>query len=77
MRKPFTVVHEALAGDVAEVLKELYSQKDGIIGIAFVVMYRGRRFAVGCAGEATRNPTWTRGMVAKLDDRLAEASDQV
>lgn len=72
MRPPFRLVDSQLSDDVAEALKELYAQRADIVGIAFVAMYRGRRYVVGTAGEATRNPTFTRGMIAALDDELAE-----
>lgn len=42
------------------------------IGIAFAVMEKSREYFVNAAGEARRNPTFSRGMVAALDDRLAQ-----
>lgn len=45
--------------------------KDGnVVGIAFVLVMRRRRFMVNCAGVAAQNPSDTRGMVCALDDEL-------
>lgn len=75
MKPRYRLVHDTISGDTVEALQELLSAaKSGhIIGIAFVAMYRGRQFIVNTAGEARRNPTFTRGMLRALDDRLSEA----
>jgi hypothetical protein len=41
-----------------------------VIGLAFAAMYRRRRYTVSTCGEASRNPTFARGMIAALDDEL-------
>ena len=43
-----------------------------LIGLALVAMYTQREYIVDVAGEAKRNPTYTRGMLALLDDELAK-----
>jgi hypothetical protein len=42
-----------------------------LIGIAWVSMFEGYRYEVDIAGETRRCPTFTRGMLCKLDDELA------
>jgi sugar phosphate isomerase/epimerase len=76
MKPPFHLVPDELSTDTVEVLEELLDEarKRRIIGIAFAVMYRNREYIVNTAGEARRNPTFTRGMIAALDDRLSEVA---
>lgn len=62
--------------DVVEALERLlWEAKHGdgeLIGLAWAVVYRRRRFAVDTAGEARRDPIYTRGMLRVLDDQLGE-----
>jgi hypothetical protein len=51
-----------------ELLKQARSAR--LIGIAFVAMYQQREFRLSAIGEAKRSPTFTRGMIAALDDYL-------
>ncbi|HEX9685470.1 MAG TPA: hypothetical protein VGA25_06435 [Burkholderiales bacterium] len=76
MKPPFHLVPDELSTDTVEVLEELLDEarKRRIIGIAFAVMYRNQEYIVNTAGEARRNPTFTRGMIAALDDRLSEVA---
>lgn len=69
----FHLVGDAISPDVVEALEELLSQarRGELIGIAFAAMYRRRQYIVDTAGECRSNPTFTRGMVRALDDRLA------
>lgn len=75
MANRFQLVPERTPPDVAELLEELCEQakRGDLIGIAFCAMYRRREYVVDTAGECRRNPTFTRGMVRALDDRLAVA----
>lgn len=41
-----------------------------VVGIAFVLVLKGGKYIVNCAGAAARNPSATRGMVCALDDEL-------
>ena len=45
-----------------------------VVGIAYCAMFRRRRYSVDLVGEARNDSTFTRGMVAALDE---EASEQV
>lgn len=60
--------------DVHRQIAELAAASEAgeVIGIAYVVMYRGRHFVVNTAGELHRNPTFARGAVAALDDELRQ-----
>jgi hypothetical protein len=72
MKSPFTLVTDALSNDVGEVLGQLIQMHadDAVIGLAFVVMLKHRKYYVNVAGEAFRNPTFARGCVHALDDEL-------
>lgn len=74
MRPPFRMVHDVYSHETIEVLEELLRQaKEGqILGIAFVAMRKGRKFVGDAAGEAYRNPVFTRGMIAELNDYLGK-----
>lgn len=69
----FQLVPDRTPPDVVEALEELCRQakKGELIGIAFCAMYKRKAFIVDTAGECRRNPTFTRGMMRALDDRLA------
>jgi hypothetical protein len=43
-----------------------------IIGVAYAAMHKRRRYTVHTCGEAHRNPTFARGMIAALDDELGQ-----
>ena len=43
-----------------------------VVGVAFGAMLRQRRYLVNCAGEACRDPTTARGILAALDDELSQ-----
>lgn len=74
MKPPFRLVPDMLSVDTAACTRELADDaaKGKLIGIGFVAMYKDRTWISNVAGECERNPTWTRGMIAKLDDQLAE-----
>jgi hypothetical protein len=46
------------------------ARRGEIIGIAFAAMCKRRKFLLDTAGEAHRNLTYARGMVAALDDAI-------
>lgn len=73
---PFVLVPPHISHDTIEVLEELLRDaKNGtLIGIAFAVMYKHRKYCVDATGETRRNPTWTRGMLLDLDDALSTLS---
>lgn len=72
-KSPYTLVPRAMSVDTIECLEQLLEQaRSGhVIGLGFVAMLSTRGYVVDTAGEAHRNPTWTRGMLAGLDDKLS------
>jgi hypothetical protein len=71
-KPPFVLVRDGMSNDTVTALRQLLAEAErgDIIGVAFAAMCRRRRFFVAAAGEAHRNPTFARGMVAALDDEL-------
>jgi hypothetical protein len=74
MKPPFRLVGDGLSHETVEVLEQLLAlaQRGELIGIAFAGMVRQRHYFVNTAGEAHRNPTFARGMIAALDDELSD-----
>lgn len=74
MKPPFRLVPDTLSTDTIECLRQLVraAERGEIHGVAFVAMVSGRRFIRNAAGECDRNPLFTRGMVAALDDHLKD-----
>jgi hypothetical protein len=72
MKPPFRLAPDNISHDTVEALQTLLddARKGHIIGVAFCAMYKRREFIVNTAGEAHRNPTFTRGMVSCLNDTL-------
>jgi len=73
MKPPFLLVPDTVSHDTVECLQVLLDQarQGQVIGIAYAVMLKKRAYITNTAGEAHRNPTFSRGMVATLDDQLA------
>lgn len=73
MKRPITLIPDRVSTDTIEALKTLLEQANAgeVIGVAFVAQLKRRTYVVNTAGECYRNPTWTRGMVAALDDQLS------
>lgn len=69
----FQLLHNATSEDVVEALEMLLAQarRGELIGIAYAALYKRRQYTVDTAGDCRRNPTFTRGMVRALDDRLS------
>jgi hypothetical protein len=74
MKPPFVLVQDIVSRDTIECLETLLAEarKGEIIGIAFAAMLKRRAYITNTAGEAHRNPTFSRGMLATLDDQLAQ-----
>lgn len=74
MKPPFRLVHQDLSHETVQALEHLLreAQRGRIIGVAFVAMTKRREYLADTTGEAFRNPTFARGMLASLDDHLAE-----
>jgi hypothetical protein len=75
MKAPF-VLHSSIgvSSDTIECLEALLKQARAgeVIGVAYCAMHKKRRYNVHSCGEAYRNPTFTRGMLAALDDELSQ-----
>lgn len=74
MRPPFILVPDTLSNETVACLEQLleHAKQGEIIGIAFAAMLKKRGFIVNSSGEAYRNPTFSRGMIRALDDRLGQ-----
>lgn len=74
MKPPFTLVPDIASKDTVECLEQLLAaaRKGQVIGLAYAAMLKRREYVVNTAGEAYRNPTFTRGMLAALDDQMGE-----
>lgn len=68
----YRLVPDEISPDTIVALEELlaHARKGQLIGIAFVGMYRRREYICNTTGEARRSPTFTRGMLKALDDKL-------
>lgn len=75
MKSPFILVPDTISRDTVECLEMLLDQarRGHIIGLAYAAMLKKRTYITNTAGEAHRNPTFSRGMIATLDDQLADA----
>jgi hypothetical protein len=73
MKRPFRLIPDSVSKDTVECLEVLLTQarRGEVIGIAFAAMLKRRAYITNTAGEAHRNPTFARGMIATLDDELA------
>ena len=74
MKPPFRLAPDFISHDTAEALREMLldAESGDLFGLAFVAMYKGSKYIVNATGEAYRNPTFTRGMLAALDDELSK-----
>lgn len=74
MKPPFRLVSDDTPHETIEALEMLLAQARAgkILGVAYVAMRKRREYVGEATGEAYRSPTFARGMVAALDDYLAE-----
>lgn len=74
MKAPFILVPDNISNETVRSLEQLleHARKGEVIGIAFAAMLKRRGYIVNSSGEAFRNPTFARGMVQALDDKLAQ-----
>lgn len=74
MKQPFKLATENISTDTVIALEELLRQAKAarLIGLTFAAMYRQRRYTINATGEARRSPTFSRGMVAALNDYLRD-----
>lgn len=73
MKPPFVLVPDTVSNDTVECLETLlkHARTGEVIGLAFAAVLKRRAYLVNTAGEAHRNPTFARGIVAALDDQLS------
>lgn len=73
-RANLSLVPETISHDTIELLEQLLddAKRGRVLGVAFVAMRKRREFIGDVTGEAYRNPVFARGMIAALDDYLAE-----
>ena len=66
------LVRDSVSHNTVQCLRQLLegAERGEIIGLAFAAVLKGRRYMVNSAGEAHRNPTFSRGMLLSLDDEL-------
>jgi hypothetical protein len=72
LQPPFRLVPDKISHDTVEALQELLAlaRTGDLIGVAYAGMLKRRGYIVDSAGEAYRNPTFSRGMVCALDDHF-------
>lgn len=73
MKPVFTLIPDQVSHDTVKCLETLlrHARAGEVIGVAFAVALKRRAYITDTAGECHRNPTFARGMIAALDDRLA------
>ncbi len=79
MKEPFFLIPDVVSHDTIGCLEALLREARAgrLIGVAYCAMLRKRAYIVNSAGEAHRNPTFTRGMLQALDDQLSQRVDGV
>lgn len=72
-RRPYILIEDAVSNDTVECLRTLLreAERGELIGIAFAAMLKKRGYIVNTAGEAHKSPTYSRGMIRALDDKLS------
>lgn len=70
---PYILIPDNVSTDTIECLELLLrrAHKGEVVGLAYCAMLKKRAFIVNTAGRAYESPTFTRGMVAALDDQLS------
>jgi len=73
-RRPFALVKAGSSDDTVACLRKLLKEAESgeIVGVVYAAMLRRREYVINVCGEAHRSPTFSRGMVAALDDHLAD-----
>lgn len=72
MKRPFRLVPSRGSRDTKKCIRILHegAESDHVIGVAYAVFYNQRDYEVHVCGEAHRSPTFARGAVQVLDDKL-------
>lgn len=70
---PYQLVKDFISRDLIEALEVLLegARRGEVTGIAFAATLKKQRFITNVAGMCYRNPSFTRGIVASLDDELS------
>lgn len=73
MKAPYTLIPDRVSTDTVECLRLLLrrARRGEVVGLAYCAMLKQRAYIVNTAGIAHESPTFTRGMVAALDDSLS------
>lgn len=73
MKPPFSLIPTTGSADTARCVEALARgvRDRKVIGLAYVVLYERREYEAHVCGEAARSPTFTRGAVGALDDKLS------
>lgn len=73
MTTAYTLVPDSVSTDTVRCLQTLLrrARSGEVIGLAYCAMLKQRAYIVNTAGVAHDSPTFARGMVAALDDSLA------
>lgn len=73
MKAPFILIPDEVSHDTVKCLETLleHARSGEVIGLVFAAALKRHAYIANTAGECYRNPTWTRGIVAALDDQLA------
>jgi hypothetical protein len=63
----------SVSHDTVQCLRSLLERAEAgeVIGVAYAAMYRRREYTVHTCGEMHKNPTFCRGAVAALSDKLS------
>jgi hypothetical protein len=64
---------ERVSADTVNCLRTLLERAEAgeVIGVAYAAMYRQREYRVHTCGEMEKNPTFARGAVAALEDKVS------
>lgn len=73
MKRPFTLIPSSGSTDTARCVEALAEgvRSGRLIGLAYVAFYSQRDYEPHICGEADRSPTFARGAVGALDDKLS------
>lgn len=73
MKRSFTLAESQGSTDTAKCVSQLEAdvKANRLIGLAYVAIYAQRHYEVHVCGEAERSPTFARGAVGALDDKLS------
>lgn len=73
MKRAFTLIPSRGSSDTAKCVEALAKgvRDQRVIGLAYVVFYERKEYEVHVCGEAERSPTFARGAVGALDDKLS------